>query len=251
MSEIPDSMTEQTLAIYRSALTSLREAGVPFLVQGAWAVSSYTGLTRYTKDIDVAVRPEHVDATCRALEAAGFTIQHCATHWLSKALAGDEFVDIIYGFGNGLACVDDEWFAHARDEEVLGIAVQIAPAEEILWSKAFIMERERFDGADVAHLIHDTDGRLDWQRLLRRFGPHWRVLLAHLVLFGYVYPGRADLVPTWVMNELLDRLQRRLQAPDAGNRLCRGTLVSRQFEVDVNSRGYEDARPPGARPTDP
>ena len=30
---------------------------------------------------------------------------------------------------------------------------------------------------------------LDWNRVLRRFEPHWRVLLSHLVLFGFIYPG--------------------------------------------------------------
>ena len=29
----------------------------------------------------------------------------------------------------------------------------LIPAEEMIWSKAFIMERERYDGADVAHIL--------------------------------------------------------------------------------------------------
>jgi hypothetical protein len=32
------------------------------------------------------------------------------------------------------------------------------------------MERERFDGADVAHIILAYGDRLDWRRLLERFG---------------------------------------------------------------------------------
>ena len=51
------------------------------------------------------------------------------------------------------------------------------------------MERERYDGADIAHLLRARADQLAWRRLLRRFGPHWRVLLGHLVLFGFVYPG--------------------------------------------------------------
>ena len=62
------------------------------------------------------------------------------------------------------------------------------------------MERERYDGADVAHLLRAHGDRLDWPRLLRRFGPHWRVLLSHLVLFGFIYPGERALVPAWVMD---------------------------------------------------
>ena len=62
------------------------------------------------------------------------------------------------------------------------------PVEEMIWSKAFLMERERFDGADVPHLMRARQQRSNWPRLLPRFGEHWRVLLAHLVLFPYVYP---------------------------------------------------------------
>ena len=43
-------------------------------------------------------------------------------------------------------------------------------AEETLWSKAFVMERERYDGADVAHLILAHGERLDWDT------PVWRGL---------------------------------------------------------------------------
>ena len=75
------------------------------------------------------------------------------SHWLAKIKSQDAFIDVIFNSGNGMARVDDEWFEHSRVREVLGMEVRIAPAEESLWSKAFVMERERFDGADVAHII--------------------------------------------------------------------------------------------------
>ena len=40
---------------------------------------------------------------------------------------GQHFVDVIFGSGNGLAPVDDDWFTHAVDETVLlGAANDIA-----------------------------------------------------------------------------------------------------------------------------
>jgi hypothetical protein len=63
-----------------------------------------------------------------------------------------------------------KWFRHARSDQVLDVPVLIAPPEESIWSKAFIMERERYDGAEVAHLLRACAGRMDWQRLLQRFG---------------------------------------------------------------------------------
>ncbi len=116
------------------------------------------------------------------------------------ALAGqgvraERFADLIYRSGNGVAVVDDLWFEHAVEAELLGIPVRLCPAEEIIWSKSYVQERERFDGADIAHLIRRSGRNFDWKRLIRRFGDDWRVLLGHLVNFGFVYPGERDVVP--------------------------------------------------------
>ena len=118
----------------------------------------------------------------------------------------------------------------------------------MIWSKAWVMERERFDGADVAYLLHAVGDRLDWDRLLARFGPHWRVLLGHLVLFGFIYPDVRTRVPAQVMRTLMARLEAELETEDPGERACQGTLLSReQYLIDVEHWGYRDARlsPPG------
>jgi hypothetical protein len=138
--------------------------------------------------------------------------------------------------------VDDSWFDRAREDEVLGERAFLTPAEEMLWMKAYIMERERFDGADVAHLIHSCAERLDWAHLVRRFGSHWRVLLSHLVLFGFIYPSERNRIPSSLMSDLLQRTQEELSATP-GDRVCRGTLISRaQYLPDVHQRGYRDGR---------
>jgi hypothetical protein len=113
----------------------------------------------------------------------------------------------------------------------------------MIWSKSFSMERERFDGADVIHLLRARADDLDWPRLLRRFGAHYRVLLSHLVMFGFVYPNERDRVPSEVMEELVMRLGLELATPPREGKICQGTLVSRaQFQVDIEQWGYEDAR---------
>jgi hypothetical protein len=65
---------------------------------------------------------------------------------------------------------------YAEPAIVMGQPVRLCPAEETIWSKAFVMERERYDGADIAHLLRARAEMLDWRRLTRRFGRHWRVL---------------------------------------------------------------------------
>ena len=105
------------------------------------------------------------------------------------------------------------------------------------------MERERFDGADVAHMFRHCSGLLNWDRLVQRFGTNWRVLLAHIVLFGFIYPGERALVPSAVVRDLLNRVLADLDVPTRDSKVCLGTLLSRaQYLVDVDEWGYEDAR---------
>ena len=189
--------------MYVAALRALRRAGVEFLIGGAHALGPYTGIVRDTKDLDVFLRRRDCDSALAVLANAGFKTELTFPHWLGKARAGDRFIDLIFGAGNGVAIVDDLWFTHANPGNVLGVPVLLCPPEEMIWSKAFIMERERYDGADVAHLILACGRELDWGRLLGRFGRRWRVLLSHLVLFGFVYPGEQGVIPDAVLAHLL------------------------------------------------
>jgi hypothetical protein len=116
----------------------------------------------------------------------------------------------------------------------------LCPAEEMIWSKAFIQERERHDGADVLHLLRQLGPTLDWHRLLTRFDEHWPVLFAHIVLFRFVYPDMRDRVPTWVVEELTRRF---VEQPPESKHVCRGTLLSReQYLHDLDRLNYADAR---------
>jgi len=239
----PDDTT--AAECYRTALRALAAAGVEFLVGGAYALARYAGIVRHTKDLDLFLRPCDRDAALAALAAAGFRTEVTYPHWLAKAFRADYFIDLIYNSGNGAAPIDDGWFAHAAGAEVLCEPVRLCPPEETLWSKAFVMERDRYDGADVAHIIRAAGDRLDWRRLLGRFGPHWRVLYVHLVLFGFVYPGERDRVPGWLMEELGGRLRAEFAAAPPAGRVCRGTLLAAvQYAADVEWWDYEDARLP-------
>jgi hypothetical protein len=238
-----DELDPTISAFYREAITTLQQAGLPFLVGGAYALQHYTGVTRHTKDFDVFVLPKDCPAVLRVFGAKGYATDLTFPHWLGKVYSPEAFLDVIFSSGNGLVEVDAAWFDHAPLGMVMGYPVRLAPPEEIIWSKSFIMEREHFDGADVAHLLHACGPDLDWDRLLGRFGPHWRVLLSHLVLFSYIYPGKRSVLPERVLDLLLSRLREEHQIPAPDDQVCQGTLLSReQYLLDLERDGYRDAR---------
>jgi hypothetical protein len=236
-------LTPGTVAFYQAAMRTLRDAGRRFLVGGAYAFAPYTGIERHTKDLDLFVHPTEIAGVLDALAAAGYRCELTFPHWLGKAWKGDDFVDLIFSSGSGVAVVDEGWFDHSVPARVFEIDVRLVPAEEMIWSKAFVMERERYDGNDVVHLLRARAADLDWRRLIDRFGPHWRVLLANLVLFGFVYPSERNRVPAEVMAELLGRVLAEIAQPPPSDRVCQGTLLSRsQYLMDIGPWGYRDVR---------
>jgi hypothetical protein len=234
-------------AFYLRTMEALHAAGLPYLVGGGYALGHYTGVERHTKDLDIFVRRDDYDRIMAALAAAGYQTELSFPHWLGKASCEHGYVDVIFSSGNGVSTVDDAWFEHAADGQMFGLPVKLCPVEEMIWSKAFIMERERYDGADILHLLLARAEKVDWKRLVNRFGAHWRVLFAHLCLFGFVYPSQRERIPSWIMNGLSKRLDREIQTPSRSEHICQGTLLSRQqYLIDVQRWGFADSRDTGA-----
>ena len=238
-----EKRTSDELDARADALHALGEDGVPFIVAGAYAFFEYTGIFRDTKDLDVFLRRRDLDAAFASLGRAGFRTELKDPVWLGKGYRGEWFVDLIFSSGNGVAVVDDLWFANARDGEVMGVPVLLAPPEEMIWSKGFVCERERFDGHDVANLVRACGDDMDWDRLVARFDDHWEVLLAQLVLYRFSFPCERSKVPDRIMRELLRRTVDTLSEGDWERRVCRGPFVSRvQYQHVLEHLGYEDAK---------
>jgi hypothetical protein len=221
----------------------LNDANVRYVVAGAYAIYEHTGIYRQTKDLDVFVEPSAVLPAAKALHAAGFLMRLEDMHWLAKATMGDRFVDLIYGMGNGVAFIDDQWFVHSRSSVLAAQPARVAPVEELIWHRLFIHERHRHDMSDIQHLLLCMADTLDWERLLTRVGPHWPLLLAQLQMFSYIYPGYRSNVPAWVMEQLIEQARAHIGRDDEEADLTRGTLISRfSFSIDVREWGFSDPR---------
>src|SRR4051812_9710234 len=149
------------------AIELLSDAQVPFVVGGAYAYATYTGIYRDTKDLDLFPRKRDAGRALEVLELDGWRTERTDEVWLYKAFKGEWFVDFIFSSGNGVAVVDEDWFENAKTATVFGHRCLVAPAEEMIWSKAFVNERERYDGADVNHLLLKAGRQMDWERMMR------------------------------------------------------------------------------------
>ena len=246
LDDVPGAVAVQDpeeMSAHRRALEVLQRGGIDPMVGGAYALRAHTGIWRDTKDLDLFVRKVQIHEALALLAKNGYRTELTDPLWIGKAFAGDYFVDLIFSSGNGVATVDEHWQRRALHATVLGRQALIVPAEEMIWQKGYIQERERFDGADIHHLIRAKGEKLDWQHLVARFGDHWPVLLGHLVSFRFSFPSDKEKIPASVMKDLLTRQLALEERPASSERLCRGTLLSRQqYMNELEEHGYLDAR---------
>lgn len=239
-SSVPRKLPPRQQALFREVLTLLNEHELPYAVSGAFALREYTGICRYTKDLDVFLSANHASQALRYLGEHGFECEVRDPVWLAKAHRDGYFVDLITGMSNGVLAVDALWIARAHPADVVGVPTRVLAPEELLASKLFVIRRERFDGADIAHIIYASSGKLDWGRVMQLVGEHWEILLWALVLFRYVYPAQTEYVPRSLWLDLLARLAGEVTTHDPRARF-RGSLVDdNMFAIDVNEWGLDD-----------
>ena len=239
-SSVPDPLPEEQRRLFRELLELCQAEQIPFAVSGAFALQQHTGIWRYTKDLDLFLTLQNLPRALVVLEREGYICEVCDPVWLAKAHRDEFFVDLITGMSNGVIVVDDCWIERAKPAEVLGVPTRVLAPEELIASKLFVTRRERFDGADIAHVIFGLRGQLDWQRVLEIAGEHWEMVFWALVLFHYVYPAHANYVPSAIWDDLLGRFRDAITHPDPMAPF-RGSLVDeKMFAIDVNEWGLED-----------
>jgi hypothetical protein len=239
-SSIPVPIPEDQRALFHEVLALLERSRIDYAVAGAFALQAHTGICRDTKDLDVFLTSENACKALERLREEGFDCEVCDPVWLFKAHRGSFFVDLITGMSNAALVVEDSWIKRATPAVIQGVRTRVLGPEELLVSKLFVTRRERFDGADIVHVIYCTQGKLDWERMLSLAGEHWEIFFWALVLFRYVYPTQTDYVPRQVWTELTARFQLAVLDPNRSAQF-RGSLIDdKMFAIDVREWGLDN-----------
>ncbi|MES2703473.1 MAG: nucleotidyltransferase [Bacteroidota bacterium] len=228
-------------AFYGEALDLLDQSGIPYMLGGAFAIFNYTGLFRNTKDLDVFVRQKDYPAVLKFFAEKGFETQLYDVRWIAKIFKGEYFIDVIFNSVNNICRVDDSWLERAPEGMFCGRKVKFLPAEELIFCKSYVWNRERYDGADINHVLLKCGKTLDWKHLLSLLDPHWHLLLAEVLLFQFVYPSEFhEIIPKWIFDELISRAQDQYVLPPPHERVCRGPMIDNtQYSVDVKTWDYK------------
>lgn len=238
---VTEEQKQEANAFYKEAINILNESGSRFMLGGAIAMFQYTGIYRDTKDLDIFCKPSEYPKILKHFADKGYKTQLTDVRWLAKVFNGDYFIDIIFDTVNNICTVDDTWYDHATKSRFVDMDVLLIPPEELIWCKIYVQNRERFDGADVNHVLLKTGRKLDWKRLMNRLDAHWHLLLAQVILFQFVYPSEYhDIIPKWLFDDLICRANEQYDLPAAVEKVCRGPVIDQtQYQIDIKEWNYK------------
>jgi hypothetical protein len=201
-----DMMPADDWPPYHEAIQAVQDAGVPFAVGGGLAFGCYAHRARYTKDLDLFLRPADRERAVAAVRQVGFEDYHdrepYQRHWIYRGVRDGLLLDLIWQMANERAAVDDEWLARGPVVAIHGTPVRLVPVEEMVWAKLYVLQRERSDWPDVLNVLARSGPRLDWDHLVRRAGTDLPLLAAAVQVFGWLVPERASALPAAVWDRL-------------------------------------------------
>ena len=229
-------------AFYSEVLQLMAKSGIPFLVSGTYALASYTGIDRPTKDVDVFAKAGDALKMLHYFKEHGFDVEIVDERWLDADHARRAVRRHHHQHADGDDARDRRMVRQCARDRAVRSDGQLVPPTQFIWSKIFVQDHHRYDMADVAHMILKRHKAIDWQQLLSHMELYWEVLLIALLNFRFVYPSERDVVPKWLMDELLERLRDQSDVKGPGKKVCRGRIFSpRDYAIDVEQWGFSEA----------
>jgi hypothetical protein len=193
-------------ALYRQAMEAVRKAGVRFLLGGGFALATFTGRWRDTKDIDLYIHPQDREAIIAALNQAGFLDYYDQLpydrKWIYRSVKADVIVDIIWSMANQRAQVDELWFQRAGSVTIRGEKLWIIPREEFMWCKLYILQRDHCDWTDLFNLLYTSGPQIDWRHLQARLEDDVPLLRGMLTVYGWLCPKQLLKLPRSLWSDL-------------------------------------------------
>src|SRR5206468_11362342 len=105
-------------AFYSEVLKLMAQSGIPFLVSGTYALASYTGIDRPTKDVDVFPKAGDALKMLHYCKQHGLDVEIVDQRWLYRVTRGELFVAIITNMPTLTTHAPAEWFVNAPETEL-------------------------------------------------------------------------------------------------------------------------------------
>jgi hypothetical protein len=191
-------MPAEEWAVYKPVLKHAHDAHLRFALGGGLAFSFYSRMWRNTKDMDLFVLPRDREIAIGILNQLGFSDYFDQTQydrsWIYRGFRDGVIVDIIWQMANHRAEVDERWLDGPR-LDIDGMPLRAIPAEELIFAKLYVMQRERCDWPDLLNLLFARGAEVDWNHVRHRLGDDLPLLAGLLHVFAWLCPERAAQLP--------------------------------------------------------
>lgn len=232
----------EELEAFRHWLEILNRAQIPFVLGGAFAVYLHAGVRRDTKDLDVFLQPKDLKQALDLFAEAGYRTEISSPHWLAKVFHGPYFSDLLFGFWNGRLKTIQNWLERSKPANFDGMTVSLISLEDLIYSKIYLAGRDRFDGADIVHLIRNAKERIDWTLVIDQLGDDSILLLWYLLFYDYIYPGQLRVEERELVLGFFKKVRKSWSVTSSSFH-CRGPLIDPfSFKSDLEEMGYNDPR---------
>ena len=197
-----DTIPGEQWQVYERVMREAQRRGIQFALGGAVALGTYSGRWRNTKDVDLYICPDDREAMVDAMTEVGlkdyFDVLPYDRKWIYRGHVENTIVDAIWSMANYRAQVDKDWISCGPVTQCGDLQVHVLPAEELIWSKIYVMQRERCDWPDILNILHAVGPSLDWEHLLQSLGDDYRLLSGVLSVFSWMDPAVACQLPAAV-----------------------------------------------------
>lgn len=234
------TVEDKATPFYKEVVELLLDHEFPFLIGGAFAMRHYTGIYRDTKDLDVFCKAEDYPSIAGIFDKEEFKIEVTDPRWLAKVYKDSHFVDFIFNTTNNICPVTESWFENSTSVQLFDHTLQLVGVEEMIWTKLYVHNRERYDATDINHIILKYGHKVDWERLLHLMANHWHLLLAQILNFQFVYPSNKDIIPRWLFSKLLRLAEEQFDLPPPVTKVCLGPLIDQtNYEIDIKEWDFK------------
>ena len=185
---MPNEDAEAIKETLKRAAHALREADVPFLLGGGFAVWARGG-PESDHDLDLMLRPDDAERALHVLEEAGFSPERPPENWLYKAFDGnDVLVDLIFSPASGT--VGDAEFERADTLEVNAVEMQVLALEDVLATKLLALNEQHLDFKSIVYVARTVREQVDWDAVRARTAesPYAKAFFTLVEELGIVEP---------------------------------------------------------------
>jgi predicted nucleotidyltransferase len=191
---------------YREVMEEATKRGIKFAIGGGLAFSAYAPRSRNTKDVDLFIQPKDRDAMVEIVTQMGFVDMYdeepYQQHWIYRAKKDGVIVDLMWQMANERTEFDERWVSAGKEITVRGLTVKVLPVEELIWSKLYVVQRDRCDWSDLLNILYTQAETLDWEIMLDRVGPDAQLLGSLMLAFRWVCPEPARNLPNWIWEKM-------------------------------------------------